>query len=150
MPLKDTLLALRKTQGLTQDEMAQRLSVTRQAVSRWETGDTAPGIDTLKLIAATFGVSVAQILELPEHNACQSCGMPLADESLLGTEEDGSPSVHFCKWCYADGGYLEGGITVDEMVDVCIGHMVAPDSGFTEEQAREHMERLLPTLDRWK
>ena len=58
MAIKDTLLELRQTRGLTQEEVAQKLSVTRQAVSRWENGDTAPGIDTLKLIATTFGVTV--------------------------------------------------------------------------------------------
>lgn len=150
MVVKDTLLSLRKDRGLTQDEMAQRLSMTRQAISRWETGETAPSIDTLRLIATTFDVPVSQILELPEHNACQSCGMPLADVDLLGTDENGSPSPHFCKWCYVGGEYVNDDLTMDEMLDICVEHMATPESGFTEEQAREYMGKILPTLDRWK
>ena len=38
MPIKDTIAAIRKEAGITQEEMARRLYVTRQAVSRWETG----------------------------------------------------------------------------------------------------------------
>ena len=45
MPMKDTIAAIRREAGLTQEEMARRLYVTRQAVSRWEQGETTPGID---------------------------------------------------------------------------------------------------------
>lgn len=150
MAIKDTLLELRHAQGLTQEEMAQRLSVTRQAVSRWENGDTAPGIDTLKLIATTFDVTVESILELPPTTVCQSCGMPLANASLLGTEADGSPSHDHCMWCYANGSYIAPDLTMDEMVEICVSHMATPESGFTEEQARSYMQGLLPQLERWQ
>lgn len=149
MSIDERILEMRSKAGLTQQEMADRLSVTRQAVSRWENGETAPGIDTLRLIAETFGVSVNKILDLPENNRCESCGMPLADPSLLGTEADGSPSARYCKWCYEDGGYTAPDITMEEMVDVCVGHMAAPGSGFTEPEARDYMEGLLPQLERW-
>ena len=49
METKDILLTLRKKKGLSQDEMAEKLFVTRQAVSRWETGETVPNIGTLKI-----------------------------------------------------------------------------------------------------
>lgn len=150
MAIKDTLRQLRQTRDLTQEEMAQKLNVTRQAVSRWENGDTAPGIDTLKLIATTFGITVESILELPPTAICQSCGMPLASASLLGTEADGLPAANFCKWCYANGAYINPAITEAEMVEICVDHMVGPDSGFTEEGARSFMQSLLPQLDRWK
>ncbi|WP_338114504.1 helix-turn-helix transcriptional regulator, partial [Thermophilibacter provencensis] len=48
--LKDALSRLRRERGLTQEELARRLYITRQAVSRWETGATEPGIDMIKLI----------------------------------------------------------------------------------------------------
>ncbi|MFR1639690.1 MAG: helix-turn-helix transcriptional regulator, partial [Eggerthellaceae bacterium] len=43
MAIQDTLIALREQHGLTQSELAERLFVTRQAVSRWECGETQPG-----------------------------------------------------------------------------------------------------------
>jgi transcriptional regulator with XRE-family HTH domain len=48
METKEVLAELRQKNGLTQDQMADKLFVTRQAVSRWENGETTPSIDTLK------------------------------------------------------------------------------------------------------
>ena len=45
MPMSETIAAIRREAGLTQEEMARRLYVTRQAVSRWENAETTPGID---------------------------------------------------------------------------------------------------------
>ena len=149
MAIKDTLIELREHHGLTQTEMAERLFVTRQAVSRWECGDTQPGIDVLKLIATTFNVPIEKLLDMPLQAVCQSCGMPLADASLLGTEADGSPSEHHCKWCYADGSYL-GACTMEDMVDICVANRAGPEAPFTEDEARAYLEALLPTLERWK
>ena len=49
METQDILKNLREKIHLTQEEMATRIHVTRQAVSRWETGDTLPNTETLKL-----------------------------------------------------------------------------------------------------
>ena len=51
METKDILKQLRLDAKLTQDELAERVFVTRQAVSRWETGETQPNTDTLKLLS---------------------------------------------------------------------------------------------------
>ena len=72
MAIKDVLPRLRRERGLTQEDLAKKLFITRQAVSRWETGETAPGIDMTKLIAVTLEVPVTELLEMPEHY-CQSC-----------------------------------------------------------------------------
>ena len=49
MATKDVILSLRTKNGLSQDELAEKVFVTRQAVSRWENGETVPNPDTLKL-----------------------------------------------------------------------------------------------------
>ena len=74
MAIKDVLPKLRRERGLTQEDLARKLFITRQAVSRWETGETTPGIDMTKLIAVTLDVPITQLLEMPDHY-CQSCGM---------------------------------------------------------------------------
>jgi len=56
MKTQDVLVQLRKDLGLTQDEMAAKLFVTRQAVSRWETGATTPNPETMKLISKEFKI----------------------------------------------------------------------------------------------
>ena len=48
METKDIILELRTKKGLSQDELAERVYVTRQAVSRWENGETTPNTETLK------------------------------------------------------------------------------------------------------
>ena len=145
MDTKTVLYALRTQSGLSQDDLAKKVFVTRQAVSRWETGETVPNTETLKLLSELFGVSVDTLLGVPQKRICQCCGMPLEDE-LVSRNRDGSPNEAYCKWCYADGTYTYN--DMDTLIDVCVRHMVSPD--FSEEQARTYMRQLLPGLDYWK
>lgn len=62
MEFNEKLQALRKRKGLTQEELAQALFVSRTAVSKWESGRGFPGIDSLKAISAFFSVSVDDLL----------------------------------------------------------------------------------------
>ena len=145
METKDVLFELRTKRGLSQDELAEKVFVTRQAVSRWENGDTVPNTETLKLLSNLFGVSINTLLGAPRKLICQCCGMPLEDE-IIGRNADGSLNEDYCKWCYADGTYTYS--DMDELISVCIPHMTG--EGFTEEQAREYMRKMLPKLDYWK
>lgn len=52
METKDVILELRTKRGLSQDDLAEKVMVTRQAVSRWENGETVPNTDTLKLLSS--------------------------------------------------------------------------------------------------
>ncbi|MCD7796721.1 MAG: methyltransferase domain-containing protein [Clostridiales bacterium] len=62
MEIKDILYNLRTSNNLTQDEMAKKLFVTRQAVSHWENSKTIPNIETLKLISNIFDISINSII----------------------------------------------------------------------------------------
>ena len=145
MEPKEILFELRTKNGLSQDELAEKLFVTRQAVSRWENGETVPNTETLKLLSGLFGVSINTLLGAPHKLVCQCCGMPL-DDSIIGRNKDGSFNEDYCKWCYADGTYTYS--DMDDLIRVCVGHMVS--DAVSEEQARAYMEQLLPTLDYWK
>ena len=79
MEAKDMLLKLRTERGLSQDALAEKLFVTRQAVSRWERGDTLPNTETLKLLSKLYDVSINTLLGSPRTLICQCCGMPLED-----------------------------------------------------------------------
>ena len=56
METKKIILKLRTERGMSQDELANKVMVTRQAVSRWENGDTVPNTDTLRLLSKEFDV----------------------------------------------------------------------------------------------
>lgn len=145
METKNIIYELRKKRGMSQDELAERVVVTRQAVSRWENGETVPNTDTLKLLSKEFGVSINTLLGTPRKLICQCCGMPLEDE-IIGRDRDGALNEEYCKWCYADGTYTYS--DMDDLIDVCVKHMANDD--FSEDQARSYMKELLPTLNYWK
>ena len=145
METKDVIFDLRTKNGLSQDELAEKVFVTRQAVSRWENGETVPNTDTLKLLSKLFDVSINTLLGEPRRLVCQCCGMPLED-ALISREKDGTLNEEYCKWCYADGTYTYS--DMDDLIDVCVKHMVGEN--FTEEQARAYMKEILPKLDYWK
>ncbi len=104
MKTKDIILELRTKNGLSQDELAEKVFVTRQAVSRWETGETIPGTETLKLLSKVFGVSINTLLGSPQKLICKCCGKVLED-SDISKETDGDLNEEYCKWCYADGDF---------------------------------------------
>ena len=62
MDLKAKLVQMRKEKGLSQLELAEKLNVSRQAISRWELGTAVPSTDNLKSLCALFGVSLDYLL----------------------------------------------------------------------------------------
>lgn len=147
MECKDVLVQLRESAGQSQQELADRLFVTRQAVSRWERGETVPSSDLLKQLSALFNVSINTLLGSPRQLICQSCGMPLTD-GIMGHDGDGAINQDYCKWCYEGGAYLQD-CTVEEMVDFCTDIMVR-EQGAEPEKVRSYLHDLLPKLGRWK
>lgn len=146
METKNVILELRTKHGLSQDELAEKVMVTRQAVSRWENGETIPNTETLKLLSKEFDISINTLLGAPRKLICQCCGMPLEDDGIIGRDSDGTLNEDYCKWCYADGTYTYS--NMDDLINVCVKNMV--NENVTEEQARSYMKELLPKLDYWK
>ena len=100
MKTKDMIYELRTKKGLSQEELAEKIFVTRQAVSRWENGETIPNIDTLKLLSRLFDVSINTLLGSPREPVCACCGTPLAD---CNTSHD--VNEKYCEWCYSNDEY---------------------------------------------
>ena len=146
METKDVILEIRKKNNLSQDEMAKKWFVTRQAVSRWETGETIPQIDTLKLISKTYNVSVNTLLGAPRHLICQCCGMPLDDDSI-SRETNGEFNEEYCKWCYKDGELVYH--SLQELMDFLVPHLSSIHQ-CTQQEMQAVLEEQLPQLDLWK
>jgi len=146
METKDIIYKLRCEKGMSQDQLAEKVMVTRQAVSRWEQGETVPNTETLKLLSKEFDVSINTLLGSPRQLVCQCCGMPIREDDIIGRESDGSFNEDYCKWCYADGTYTYS--NMDDLIDVCVKNMV--NESTDEEQVRSYMKELLPKLDYWK
>ncbi len=145
MDTKDILYSLRTEKGLSQDELAEKVFVTRQAVSRWENGETTPNVETLKLLSKFFDVSINTLLGSPRQLVCQCCGMPLED-GTTSREPDGSFNEEYCKWCYTDGEFKY--TSKEQLIDFCVEHMA--NENWPAEQVRAHMEAVVPELNHWK
>ena len=104
METKDIIFELRTKNGFSQDELAEKVFVTRQAVSRWENGETVPNIETLKLLSTLFDVSINTLLGSPRELVCECCGMQLKDTDI-SREKDGAFNESYCGWCYANGDF---------------------------------------------
>lgn len=139
------LTRLRTEKNWSQEELAGKLHVTRQAVSRWETGETTPNPETLKQLSGLFDVSINTLLGAPRKLVCQCCGMPLED-GLLSREPDGSFNEDYCKWCYTDGKFVY--TSLEELTDFLAGHMAS--ESWPKEQVRAYLENMLPQLAHWK
>ena len=99
---QNPIRALRLLKGLSQDEVAEKVYVTRQAVSRWENGETTPNTETLMLLSKLFDVSINTLLGSPRKMICHCCGMEL-DDATTSREADGGFNENYCKWCYHEG-----------------------------------------------
>ena len=147
MEIKDMLKSLREKKGLTQEQLAERVMVTRQAVRRWENGETQPNTDTLKLLSREFDVSINALLGAPRQLVCQCCGMPLHEDALISREMDGSYNEDYCKWCYAGGEFVYQ--SKESLLDFLVGHMPNPE-GAPDEQRRAQFDAYLVQLKHWK
>lgn len=146
METKDVIINLRTARGLSQEALAEKIFVTRQAVSRWETGETTPNTETLKLLSWLFDVSINTLLGAPRRLICQCCGMPLSEDGLISRETDGSFNEDYCKWCYDGGEFAYK--SKDALVDFLMSHMPNPDN-VPDETRRAQYDAWLSQLSHW-
>ena len=146
METKTILLNLRTEKGLSQEELAEKLFVTRQAVSRWENGETLPNTEVLKLLSKLFQVSINTLLGCPRKLVCQCCGMPLEDDASVSREPDGTLNEEYCKWCYNQGQFAYS--SMEDLTSFLVEHM--SNENWPKEQARAYFEAQLPQLGHWR
>ena len=81
-----------------------------------------------------------------KNKICQSCGMPIDSNELLGTNKDGSLNEDYCKYCYDNGIFIDD-VTMEEYIDMCSKY--GDQAGMTNEEMKEYCTKLFPTLKRW-
>ena len=122
MESREILKNLREQHQLTQEQMAERLLVTRQAVSRWETGETQPNTDTLRLLS-------------------------MSEDGMISREPDGSFNEDYCMWCYTGGRFVYE--TKESLLDFLLAHTPNPPNQ-TEAERRSSYDAYLSELRHWK
>ncbi len=81
-----------------------------------------------------------------DNKICQSCGMPITSNDVLGTNKDGSINEDYCKYCYIDGNFVDD-VTMEEYIDMCSKY--GSQAGMTNEEMKAYCTKLFPTLKRW-
>lgn len=147
METKEILKTLREKKGFTQEQLADQVLVSRQAVSRWETGETQPNTDTLKLLSKTLDASINTLLGSPRQLFCQCCGMPLYEDDVISREPNGDFNEEYCKWCYTDGNFVYQ--SKADLIDFLIAHMPNPEE-LKEQDRRAQYDQALSQLNHWK
>ena len=137
--------ALREASLMTQSDLAEKLHVTRQAVSRWENDETAPGNDLLLALSEIFGVSVDRILDSKQIRYCECCGMPI-ETSIMGKDRNGNVDPRYCKWCLVDGKFVY--TDKEQMLDFLVTNVPHPD--LNDEETRQFFQSELQKLPYWQ
>jgi hypothetical protein len=86
----------------------------------------------------------------PDFKFCQSCGMPLNQPEMFGTESDGSKTEKYCAYCYKDGKFTTPEATLEQMIEISAKGWSDNDPNITYEQAKAEMSLMLPRLERWR
>lgn len=134
MSIANNIKRLREQKGLTQEELARALGMSRPAVTQWETGWSQPRMGTVEKLAAFFGVPKSEIIDdAPAHPDLPADAIPArpstATAPLLGWVHAGSPE---------DERVLDGGVELPEAV------LVRHPHGFFLRVEGDCMDRRFP------
>lgn len=78
---------------------------------------------------------------------CQSCGMPIKNNELLGTNKNGTKNNDYCKYCYNAGEFIDN-VSMEEYIEMCSKY--GAQANMTNKQMKKFCTELFPTLKRWK
>ena len=84
-----------------------------------------------------------------EMKYCQSCGMPMTDAGMFGTNADGSPNEDYCSYCYQSGKFTSD-MSMEQMIEFCVPYVMKNSPEMSEDKARQLLGEMYPQLRRWK
>lgn len=99
MKFNEKLVLLRKRHGYSQEALAEKLGVSRQAVSRWESGDTTPEMSLLIKICAAFNVSADYLIHDENTEESAAASMNKKDKESATTKKNHIP-ILFSAFCF--------------------------------------------------
>ena len=83
--LKDNLIMLRNIHGFSQEQIAEKIDISRQAYAKWESGATVPDIEKCSLLARVYGVSRDSLIKEERVEGIGAVPPPPAGKSIWGT-----------------------------------------------------------------
>jgi putative transcriptional regulator len=138
--LNENIKALRKTKGLTQEELAIRLHVVRQTVSKWEKGLSVPDAEMLQRIAEIFEVNVSQLLGSPIH---QNENVDMIAEQLSRINEQLVVKNNRTRKTWKVIGIILAIIIVGQLLLVALGITAYKSYEVETDTYEEHVEEIV-------
>ena len=86
---------------------------------------------------------------MEDSKFCQSCGMPMTEESVFGKNADNSKNEDYCCYCFPNGEFSNPNETLEEMIEACAPFLVEDGTCPDADSARKMLQEHLPTLKRW-
>ncbi|MBO7668162.1 MAG: helix-turn-helix domain-containing protein [Firmicutes bacterium] len=83
--LKDNLIMLRSIHGLSQEQIAEKIDISRQAYAKWESGATVPDIEKCSLLAKAYGVTLDSLIKDERVEGIGAIPPPPEGKSIWGT-----------------------------------------------------------------
>jgi len=80
---------------------------------------------------------------------CQSCGMPMTGEKLLGTNANGSKNEEYCVYCYQNGKFTVD-CSMEEMIEHCVPYVLKEGVYADAAIAQKALQEYYPSLKRWR
>ncbi len=108
---RDNLIQMRKIHQMTQEDVAEKVGVSRQAVAKWESGDTVPDLDKCKILADLFGVSLDDLANY-ESKDNLGLGVPPKGKHLFGMVTVGDKGQIVIPAKAGDGHHESAGFSV--------------------------------------
>ncbi|QRN85414.1 helix-turn-helix transcriptional regulator [Clostridia bacterium] len=102
MTFGEKLQMLRKQKGMSQEQLAVQVEVSRQSISKWELGESSPDIDRILILSRYFGVSTDYLLDDTWEEKEEE------KEAVAPASSSYEPSLHFVKRLIKTKGYLAG------------------------------------------
>lgn len=88
-------------------------------------------------------------LETSSYCSCQSCGLPLRDQNVQGTNLDGTRNESYCYFCFRNGSFTMPGITMERMIDK-VANMISMKKNLAQPQSWQIAANTIPNLARWQ
>ncbi len=136
--LKDNLIMLRKLNGYSQEQVAERIGISRQAYAKWENGLTTPDVEKVSLLAKVYGISIDSLIDGSESNSASIIPAPPPGKNIWGTVTVGERGQIVIPKAARDRFGFESGDRLVVLSDE-VGIALVPAELF-ERKMREYME----------
>lgn len=142
--LQENIAATRKAAGLTQEELANKIGVSRQTVSDWERGDATPDLANAAKIASALGVTVDALINFDAHG--QGVAVPPRGKHLFGTVTVGERGQIVIPKAARDVFKIKAGDSLIVLGDEESGIAIIKSDEFLS--GIEHMRELVESMEK--